>query len=232
MIMKKYFVGENYQSIKQAAKPQLNEGERLFGHWKITTATNDKLSENEALVAKQIHSGNIVKSNHLDLSKVEADGIILKSDSTDKIGIYTADCVPVVIMTDDAAIALHVSRKSIVSGLMDNVMSFIAPTDVNQVYIGPHICEYHFSFDEEDFMIRKFRHRFPAAIHFHKGLLYLSLKKALLHFFDEWKINKEKITFDGRCNYEMLDLPSYRQWKQSGEEGELGRILTIVERQT
>ena len=129
-------------------------------------------------------------------------------------------------------ISLHVSRKSIVNGLMDNVMSFINPTEVNHVYVGPHICEYHFSFDEEDHMVRKFRRRFPEAIHFHKGLLYLSLKKALLHFFEEWQINKERVTFDGRCTFEMLDLPSYRLWKKEGESGELGRIVTVVEHQT
>ena len=231
MNKKKYFVGAKYQSLKQKNEPRLDAGERLFGRWKISTSFKERSFENEALITKQVHSGNIVKSNHLQLSEVEADGIVLSSEATDRIGIYTADCMPVVIMTDKVAIALHVSRKSIVNGLMDNAMSFILPTEVNYVYVGSHICEYHFSFDEEDYMIRKFRYRFPEAVHFHKGLMYLSLKKALLHFFDEWQINKERVNYDGRCTYEMLDLPSYRPWKQEGAVGELGRILTIVEYQ-
>lgn len=231
MNMKKYFVGANYQSLKQKNEPQLDAGERLFGKWKVTTSVDKIIAGREVLTAKQMHGGNIVKSKRLEAGEIEADGIVLGLDTTSRIGIYTADCMPVTIMTDSVAIGLHVSRKSIVNGLLDNVMSFIAPVDVNYIYVGPHICEFHFSFNEEDYMIRRFRYRFPEAVHFHKGLMYLSLKKALLHFLDDWQINKERITYDGRCTYEMLDLPSYRQWKQAGEVDELGRILTVVERQ-
>lgn len=229
MNKKKYFVGANYQSTRQSSDDQLNVDERLFGKWKIITTAEKIISGREILTARQVHGGNVVRDTHLESGEMEADGIILGSDSTNRIGIKTADCVPVIIMTDGVAIGLHVSRKSIVNGLLDNVMSFITPVEVNHIYVGPHICEYHFSFNEESYMIRRFRYRFPEAVHFHKGFLYLSLKKALLHFFDDWQINKERVTYDGRCTYEMLNLPSYRQWKQEGETDELGRILTVIE---
>lgn len=229
MNKKKYFVGAKYQSIRQDNEACVSVDERLFGQWKITTSVEKIVTGREILTARQVHGGNVVRDKHLELGEMEADGIILGSESTNRIGIKTADCMPVIIMTDTEAIGLHVSRKSIVNGLLDNVMSVIAPLEVNRIFVGPHLCEYHFSFNEEDYMIRRFRYRFPEAVHFHKGLMYLSLKKALVHFLDDWQINKERVVYDGRCTYEMLDLPSYRQWKQEGEVGELGRMLTVVE---
>jgi len=178
---------------------------------------------------KQIHSGNIYSVEEAAVVIKEGDGLLLKEEGK-AAGIKTADCAPVVIMTDEKAIALHVSRKSIVNGLMDNVLSFVSPTEITHVYIGPHICEYHFDFKDEDYMVRRFRSRFPRAAHLHRGVMYLSLEKAIRYFLDEWQVHAQRIESDGRCTVEMLGLPSYKRWLSEGKEGEMGIMMTVVEK--
>lgn len=197
------------------------------GHWSYLTTTNISPAANNSAQVKQIHGGNIIKAQAYQQAEASADGLIVANDGQKAI-IHTADCAPIVITGSNQAIVLHVSRKSIVNGLLDNVMTFLSPKEIDHIRVGPHICEFHFDFSEEDLSVRRFRSRFPQASHFYKGKLYLSLKKAMQYFFEEWQIHPSKISFDGRCTYENLSLPSYRRWHNSGRTGELGRLYTVV----
>lgn len=143
-------------------------------------------------------------------------------------GIRTADCAPVVIMTETKAVALHVSRMTLVNGQMDNVLNYLEPKEIDYIYVGPHICEYHFSFIREEYMLRRFRLRFGRATHWHHGSIYLSFKTALQYFFNDWEVHPNKIYYDGRCMYEMLTLPSERRRLDTGQADQVKRLITTV----
>lgn len=227
---KEFIAAAKSLSSNRHTKQNTTLNEKFLGQWKITLLNQANFSASNILTANQVHGGNIVSADILKQNKIDADGITLEQKDNTKVGVYTADCAPVVITTDRLATALHISRKSIINGLMENVLTTIKPSEINWVYIGLHICEYHFNFDQENTDIRRFRNKFPQATHFHKGNLYFSLTKAIQHYLTDWQVHKDKIIRDGRCTYEMLDLPSYRQWKQAGKPGnKLPTMLTVLE---
>lgn len=198
-----------------------------LGSWRVVTLAPGAAWSKPTVFPRQIHGGNIVDTHELARGQMSADGVMVKRGG-EAGGVRTADCAPVVIVSDEVAAVLHISRKTIVRGLVANVTTYIAPREINHIFIGPHICEYHFSFEEEDELLRQLRYRCPAAVHFHKGKMYLSLRKALKGVFDEWQIHPDKITEDGRCNYEQLHMPSYRRWCEEGKEGKLPSLKTVV----
>ncbi|MFH1353904.1 MAG: polyphenol oxidase family protein [bacterium] len=199
----------------------------VLGSWRVATLLPGAGEGKMIFYPKQIHGGNIATVESLMQGRLSADGILLK-DAGVSGGVKTADCAPVVVVSEEAAVVLHVSRKSIVRGLLENTLTHIEAKDICHIFIGPHICEYHFSFDEEDELLRQFRYRYPGAMHFHKGKLYLSLRKALKSIFDDWRVHPSKIVEDGRCTYEQLAMPSYRRWGESGGEGKLELLRTII----
>ncbi|MGH9858044.1 MAG: laccase domain-containing protein, partial [Acidobacteriota bacterium] len=104
--------------------------------WRIDLATAVRPQEARELI--QVHGATIIQTP-LDTKKEEADGALLTADSA-PFAIRTADCMPLVMMTDQKALALHVSRKSLVAGLLDAVPDVIEPTQLTHIFIGPHIC--------------------------------------------------------------------------------------------
>ncbi|KKT93932.1 MAG: hypothetical protein A3E37_05140 [Candidatus Andersenbacteria bacterium RIFCSPHIGHO2_12_FULL_46_9] len=222
---------EKWPSIKQEAGKTEHQEEngKDFGKWRIDEIISPTIKE-KILTVKQIHGGNIGKAEQVVPGETEADGILITNESGIIAGISTADCAPVIILTENKAIALHVSRKTLVNGQMDNVLNYLEPKEIDYIYVGPHICEYHFSFLREEYMLRRFRLRFGRATHWHHGSIYLSLKVALQYFFNDWDIHPNKIYYDGRCTYEMLMLPSYRRRLDTGRAEEVKDFLTTVRR--
>ncbi len=200
---------------------------KQIGRWTLLTTTQPVKFDSHTVQSKLIHSGNIIPAENLGQQSLPADGIIINSVSYRAV-IHTADCVPLLVTSENQAALLHLSRKSIVNGLLDNLTTFIAPKDIDHIHVGPHICEFHFDFTDEDLFVRHFRSRWPQAAHFYKGKLYLSLKKAMQTFFDEWQVHPGRISYDGRCTYENLSLPSYRRHNANGDKEKLGSLYTIV----
>lgn len=202
----------------------------VLGNWRVDILLPGTEERQPIFYPRQIHGGNILPGESLMRQELPADGVWLRGTATAG-GVKTADCAPVVIVTEEAAVVLHVSRKSIVRGLLQNTLTHIAVKDIDHIFIGPHICEYHFSFDEEDELLRQFRYQYPKAVHFHKGKLYLSLRRALMNVFENWQVHPSKISEDGRCTYEQLTMPSHRRRMDNGEEGKLPLLKTIVWRE-
>lgn len=176
----------------------------------------------------QVHGGNIADTGALSDGSVDADGVLIKDTSTAAL-IRTADCAPVAVTTEATALLLHISRKTVIHGLFDNLLTYVEPTDITHVHVGPHICEYHFRFDEEGPDLRRLRYRYPEAVHFHKGMIHVSLRKIIDHTRKEMGIHEERVTYDGRCTYEHEDLPSYRRMFDQGQpKSSLEYLRTVV----
>lgn len=175
---------------------------------------------------RQVHGGNIARASWLTplfrggdagaaQPAAEADGVVLDA-LTVKARISTADCAAVALLGDTLGVLLHVSRKTLIHGLFENAFSYLTPQDVSYVYVGPHICEFHFSFEREAADLKQFRIRFPQAVHFHQQRLHLSLRAALERVFRDHEIHQRRVTWDGRCTFEHEDLPSYRRLLAQG----------------
>ncbi|MAF80531.1 hypothetical protein CL628_00805, partial [bacterium] len=98
--------------------------ETHIGNWEIATVL-DKQVPADVWRVKQVHGGKI---NEVGDSS-DADGLVTRAGEQ-TIGIATADCMPAVFVTPKKALALHISRKSIINGLLDAVPNHIKPADI------------------------------------------------------------------------------------------------------
>ncbi|MDR1195451.1 MAG: peptidoglycan editing factor PgeF [Endomicrobium sp.] len=118
------------------------------------------LNGDNLVLAKQAHT-NIVrvvtakdKGQFID----DCDGLIT-ADKNIITGIFTADCMPVLMISKDKSVkaAVHAGRKGLANAILQNAVKiFKEEFDINpetiSVYIGPHIkeCCYEVSADFEN----------------------------------------------------------------------------------
>ena len=147
----------------------------------------------------------------------------------DGIGVSSAYCLPLALVTNEAALVLHVSRKTLINGLLDNVPRVLEPASIRQVLIGPHVCPEHFTFEWEGPEITRFVEKFPDAVEQDQaGVWSLSTRDAVQDYLEKWRISEEQIEEDLRCTFEASELPSYRRKSE-----ELTRhVATIVRAST
>lgn len=195
-----------------------------LGVWEITVALPHELSATP-LCPVQVHGAVIVPAAELVSSPKKADGVVIQADDP-PTAIQTADCLPLVLMTPDTALALHVSRKSLITGLLDNVPRHINPKEIEYVFFGPHICAKHFTFEYIGEEVQRFIDQFPSAATSDKPA-GLSLVKAIEHYLQKWGIEDVATTRDGRCTYEDSTLASRRHGYDRGGTV-IDRFYTIV----
>lgn len=183
--------------------------------WQVAIVKNGK-------TARQVHGSTIISAD----GSGPADGIFI-TNPNNEVGIKTADCMPLVLLGEGSALALHVSRKTLVAGILDQVPKYIQPNEIKKIYIGPHICAEHFTFEWEGQGIANFRRQFPQAVTKKDGVLHLSLLKAVRQYFNSWGI-APTMEEDGRCTFEDQGLPSYKRWLLQGKPGELEQLITLV----
>lgn len=202
--------------------------EQVVDGWKVSW-TRDVDVPSDVLRPKQVHGGRIILAGQLVDGVVEADGVVV-ADRGVVAGIKTADCMPIVLITDEAAAILHTSRKSLVAGLLDRVPEYLDVQDIKAVWFGPHICADCFQFEWEGDSLKQFRYLFPAAT-LDGDSIHLSLDKAVRSYLNQWSVSQEVVIENTECTYESLDIPSYRRWLRDGNDGDdFPQLVTFVER--
>lgn len=174
-------------------------------------------------LARQVHGNGIINAASCTHRITEADGII-GTPSDAAFGVHTADCLPLILTTDTRAIALHISRHTLVAGILDTVMEHIKKEPITAAYIGPHICENCFVFEERGEGIAQFETLFPYSTRQSDSGIHLSLRKVVIKFLSD----VPSVVEDFRCTLETPELPSYRRWRAEGEIGDFPRIITSV----
>ena len=106
------------------------------------------------ITLNQTHSNKVVVFENLKTfdqnNQLDADAIITLSKNV-FVGVKTADCLPLFLYSDDFVCAIHLGRKGILSGLLDNVLAKLKELEFLdfskiQAVIGPnlqpkdHIC--------------------------------------------------------------------------------------------
>lgn len=198
---------------------------RQLGPWRVTVLEKPPST---AATVRQVHGGLIVRAEDASAS-VLADGMFLTAASGGA-AVSTADCMPVVLAAPAAALILHVSRKTLIQGLLEEAFLLLSPADVTHIFVGPHICENHFVFEHRGADVRLFQNLYPQAVHHLGGVLRVSLRRALEQVLEERGIDKKLMQFDGRCTYETASLPSYRRWLAGGRTGTLHHLWTQLDR--
>jgi YfiH family protein len=171
------------------------------------------------VLANQIHSSNVKIVSTFDQNTVvdNCDSLIT-ADKDTILGIFTADCVPLLIFSEDSKVkaAIHAGWKGIYSGIIENTFDIltkdfsIKPNQI-KVYIGPHIrsCCYEVSYEmEQSFNIKLINNK-------------LNLSEIVCNKLKKLEINN---IFDiNRCTFhEENTFFSYRRDKSAE------RILSII----
>lgn len=153
---------------------------------------------------------------------------IIGTPSSRPVGAYTADCLPLVLTTDTKAFAIHISRHTLTAGILEELTKSIGSEEIRNTYIGPHICQNCFVFEEKGEGILQFEKVFPHAVHEDASGTHISLISVIQKYLDEQGLDTSAIIQDNRCTFETLDLPSYRRWRAKGENGVFTRFITAV----
>jgi polyphenol oxidase len=197
-----------------------------LGNWNVSQITGD--TPPSVITARQVHGNSIVPVSACENPSTIADGLV--GNTGDKpFGIHTADCMPLVITTREHVYALHISRKTLVAGILEEFTKQLGNEVIEHVYIGPHICEkcFTFSFIGED--VEKFAQMFPYATETRGAITHLSLLKVVMRFLEDKSVSKKDIAHDGRCTFETPELLSYRRWIAEGNTGVFPEITTVIE---
>ncbi|MDR3306466.1 MAG: peptidoglycan editing factor PgeF [Endomicrobium sp.] len=118
------------------------------------------LNPSDLVLANQVHGNNIkvVKRSDKNTFIDNCDGLIT-DDKSLLLGIFTADCVPVLISSGNGEVkaAVHVGWKGLCLGIVENAVGilindFCAGPKSVKVYIGPHIrsCCYETGVEMEE----------------------------------------------------------------------------------
>lgn len=184
----------------------------------------------KVLYLKQIHSDKVfIYNNDETFNDNEGDGIITNVKNI-AIGIFTADCVPVIIVNEEEGIigAVHSGWKGTINSITKKCLEEMTNKyKINhkntKVYIGPHIrkCCYEVSNDLKE--------RFIEEKNIDKDILFdgrnLNLEACVEKDALDCGVKEENIYKLDLCTYceKDIKLHSYRK-----SDGSYGRLFTFV----
>lgn len=192
----------------------------------------DEFNVSKVLYIRQIHSDKVYiydKENYEEFIENEGDAIIT-SEREVAIGVFTADCVPVILVDDVKGVtaSIHSGWKGTINSITKKTLEemkdkFNTNYEDVKVYIGPHIkkCCYEVSQELKD--------EFLSRTKIDEDKLFqgrnLSLEECILKDLREIGIKEEKINILNLCTYcnEDIKLHSYRKSK-----GDYGRLFSFV----
>ncbi|MDR2436624.1 MAG: peptidoglycan editing factor PgeF [Endomicrobium sp.] len=105
------------------------------------------LNPADLVLANQVHGNNVKIVSYSDKNTIvdNCDGLITDNKNL-LLGIFTADCIPVLISTRNGKVkaAIHTGWKGLYLGIIENVIEILtndfctSPKSI-KTYIGPHI---------------------------------------------------------------------------------------------
>lgn len=190
----------------------------------------DDFNVDKILYLKQVHSDKVLNyDNEVDFIENEGDGIITNKKNV-AIGVFTADCVPVIIVNEvDGVIgAVHSGWKgtfnSITKKALQKMVDLYSVNHKNtKIYIGAHIrkCCYEVSEDLKE--------KFIKEKNINEDILFdgrnLNLKECVRKDAIDSGISEGNIYDFDACTYceEKIKLHSYRK-----SDGSYGRLFSFV----
>lgn len=192
-----------------------------------------EFSCDDVIYLKQIHSDKILifKKDSLESIKDNEGDAIITNEKNNIIGVFTADCVPVILVDDAKKVsaAIHSGWKGTFASITLKTIKRMEeefncnPTDI-KAYIGPHIkkCCYEVSEElKEKFVSEK--SNIPETELFTGR--NLNLEACIVDDLKKAGVNDENINVLDLCTYcsDEIKLHSYRK-----SNGSYGRMFSFV----
>ncbi len=175
----------------------------------------------------QIHSDNVYIYNKLnkDIKDKEGDALITKEKNT-AIGVFTADCVPIIIadVKNNIIASIHSGWKgtfnSIVLKTLEKMRNeFNIDINETKVFIGPHIRQCCYEVSEE------LKKSFIDKTKIEESKLFkdrnLSMEECILKDLRKFGINESNIYSLKLCTHCEDDIKLYSYRKSVGTYGRM-----------
>ncbi|MDR0956314.1 MAG: peptidoglycan editing factor PgeF [Endomicrobium sp.] len=176
------------------------------------------LDPTDLVLANQIHSNNIKIVNASDRNTFinDCDGLITQDKNT-ILGIFSADCVPLLISDGRVKAAIHAGWKGLYFEIIENTINilknkFCVKTEKISIYIGPHIrpCCYKVSNEMENIFNFKLKNN------------KLNLSEIIYNKLKKLKVNK--IFNINQCTFHKTNLFFSYRFNKCSE-----RMLSIIQ---
>ena len=176
----------------------------------------------------QVHGGTVVDVTESFESGVKADAMVT-SDRTKMLAVRVADCVPVLLATDDGArvAAVHAGWRGIIAGIVPAAVERLRLRELSRVIaaIGPSISFEAFEVGPE--VIEQFRQHFGADAPLKArddGKGHVDLRAAIALQLRRAGVAREDIDSSDRCTVRDADeFFSHRR-----DDGVTGRMAALI----
>lgn len=192
----------------------------------------DEFELDDVVYVRQVHGDRIVKYNNqgkVEFIEEEADAIITDEKNI-AIGVFTADCVPVIIIDKKrkAMAAIHSGWKGTFLSITKKTIKRLQKEYDSNIedlvaYIGPHIRQCCYEVSDE--LKEKFINEKKIDIEKLFDKRNLSMEECILKDLRECGLNEDNIYSVNLCTYCSKDvkLHSYRK-----SNGDYSRMFSFV----
>jgi YfiH family protein len=163
----------------------------------------------------QVHGDRIALIEEVSDEVPTADSLVSGIPGIN-LAVMVADCIPLLLKSNDAVAAVHVGRRGLVNDVTRktiNVMREIGPSKISAI-IGPAICGNCYEVSEEIYQEVVEVHP-DAACKTPHGTFSLDLPAALRKVLVEEGI---EVTDEFQCTFENQDYFSYRRDRTTGRQ--------------
>ena len=169
----------------------------------------------------QVH-GNVVEVvTNANQSTPTCDALVTTVPGI-TLAVMTADCIPLLLSSENVVAAVHVGRRGLVNGVARITVEKMRELGAGAITgtLGPSICGTCYEVDQNTF--DEVISMFPSArSKTAQGTPALDLAKALVADLNDVSIDCQ---IDPRCTNEDPDLFSYRKSQRTGRQAGLIRL--------
>lgn len=169
----------------------------------------------------QVHGNTVEVVTKLSETTPTCDGLITTVPGI-TLAVMTADCIPLLLSSENVVAAVHVGRRGLVNGVARKTVEKMRELGAGAITgkLGPSICGTCYEVDQKTF--DEVISIFPSArSETAQGTPALDLARALIADLNDLSIECE---VDSRCTNEDPDLFSYRRTQRTGRQAGLIRL--------
>lgn len=191
----------------------------------------DDFKVDDVIYTKQVHSDivHVYNKEYKNIKDEDGDGIITNENNV-AVGVFTADCVPIIIVNEEKGVvsAIHSGWKGTFNSIVVNSINkmkeeFNINIKNTKVYIGPHIRQCCYEVSEE--LKEQFINHTKIEKHKLFNARKLSMEECILKDLRECGIEEGNIFSLELCTHceKNIKLHSYR-----GTNGTYGRLFSFA----
>jgi YfiH family protein len=169
----------------------------------------------------QVHGDDVAVITNTEHASPTCDALITSTPGI-TLAVLTADCIPLLLSSQNVVAAVHVGRRGLVNGVARKTVQMMRELGAQEISgkLGPSICARCYEVDQKTFDEVVALHP-TAKSQSATGTTSLDLAKALVV---DLSILSVQCTVDNRCTNEDPNLFSYRKSHRTGRQAGLIRL--------